>query len=105
MPSLFPALVGARLRKGPWGTRDGQTGRSYQFGGAASGEDPARALEVQMSGAPAAHVEPLHRPGGARPVLLVQQHQLLQGPHRRVLQHLLQLGDEEGRGGIRTDKE
>lgn len=65
----------------------------YQFGGAASGEHPAGALEVQMSRAPAAHVEPLHRPGGAWPVLLVQQHQLLQGPHCRVLQHLLQLGD------------
>lgn len=70
----------------------------YQFAGAASGEDPAGTLEVQMPGAPATHVEPLDRPGGAWPILFVQKDQLLQSPNCRVLQHLLQLeGKRRGR--------
>lgn len=44
---------------------------SYQFAGTAPREDPARTLKVQMSGAPATHVEPLDRPGGAWPILSV----------------------------------
>lgn len=64
---------------------------SYQLAGAASGENPAGTLEVQMPGAPAAHVEPLDRPGGSRSILFVQEDQLLQSPDRCVLQHLLQL--------------
>ncbi len=71
---------------------------SYQFAGAAPGENPAGTFEVQMPRAPATHVEPFNRSGGARPVLFVQEDQLLQGPNCRVLQHLLQLEwrEEEG---------
>lgn len=64
---------------------------SYQFAGAASGEDPAGTLEVQMPGAPATHVKPLDSPRWARPILFVQEDQLLQSPNCCVLQHLLQL--------------
>lgn len=44
-----------------------------------------------MAGAPAAHVEPLDRPGGSWPILFVEEDQLLQCPDRCVLEHLLQL--------------
>lgn len=64
---------------------------SYYFTLAAPGKDPAGTLEVQMTRAPASHVEPLNRPGGARPILSVQEDQLLQCPNCCVLQHLLQL--------------
>lgn len=52
------------------------TGKSaglYQFAGATSGENPSRTLKVQMSRAPATHVEPLNRPGGAWPIFSVQE--------------------------------
>lgn len=58
---------------------------------------------MQVTRAPAAHVEPLHGPGGSGPVLAVQQNQLLQGPHGRVLQHLFQLwGKDRSEGGRQT---
>lgn len=71
-----------------WGTHQGGT---YQLGGAASGEDAARALDVQVARAPAPHVEPLNGARWAGTILTVQENQLLQCTHRRVLQHLLQL--------------
>lgn len=46
---------------------------------------------MQVPRAPAAHVEPLHCARGTWALLAVQQDQLLEGAHRRVLQHLLQL--------------
>lgn len=52
-----------------------------------------------MPGAPATHVEPLNRPRGSRPILSMQEDQLLQSTDCCVLQHLLQLvstTDKEG---------
>lgn len=78
----------------------GKSAGLYQFAGAASGEDPARTLEVQMSRAPATHVKPLNCPGGTRPIFFVQYHQLFQSPDSCVFQHLLQL-----KRGARRKKE
>lgn len=64
---------------------------SHQFGQAPLGEDPAGTGQVQVSGDPAAHVEPVHGASGRRAVLPVQQHQLLLGAHRAAFQHALQL--------------
>ena len=69
--------------------------RPHQLGQASPGEDAARAAQVQVAGAPAAHVQPLHGAGGCRPLLPVQQDQLLLGSYGRALQHPLQL--QEGR--------
>lgn len=63
----------------------------YQLGGAATGEDAPGTLDVQVARAPAPHVEPLDGAGRAGAVLAVQEDELLQRAHRRVLQHLLQL--------------
>ena len=73
-------VAGAPSRPGP-----------HQLGQAPPGEDAARAAEVQVAGAPAPHVEPLHSAGRCRPVLPVQQDQLLLGARSRGLQHPLQL--------------
>ena len=69
---------------------------SYQFGQAPLREDPSGTEEVEVSGDPAPHVEPVHSSFGWGAVLSVQQHQLLLGPHRTSFQHALQL---EGRHG------
>lgn len=63
----------------------------YQLGRAAAREEAAGTAQVQVARAPATHVEPLHGARGPRSFLPVQQHQLLEGTHRRVFQHLLQL--------------
>lgn len=65
----------------------------YQFRQAPLGEDPVWTGEVQVSGDPAPHVEPLHSALRRGTVLPVQQDQLLLGPHCTALQHPLQLGD------------
>lgn len=67
--------------------------RPHQLGQASPREDAARAAEVQVAGAPATHVQPLHGARGSRPVLPVQQDQLLLGTHGCALQHPLQLRD------------
>lgn len=64
---------------------------TYQLGGAATGEDTSGTLDVQVARAPAPHVEPLNGAGRAGAILAVQEDQLLQRTHCRVLQHLLQL--------------
>lgn len=51
--------------------------KMYQLGGATSGEDPAGTLQVEMTRAPAAHVEPLHGSGRTGSVFSVQQDELL----------------------------
>lgn len=68
-----------------------QAGISYQLGQASFGEDSAWTVQVEVTRTPAAHVEPLHGAGRERPILLVEQDQLLLRSHRRALQHLLQL--------------
>lgn len=68
-----------------------KSGISYQLGQTPLGEDPAWAVDVEVSRTPAPHVEPLHSPGRERPILLVEQDQLLLGSHCGVLQHPLQL--------------
>lgn len=98
-------MTTARHQSHPrWG---GHT-RTYQFGGAAAGEDAPGTLDVEVARAPAAHVEPLDGAGRAGPILAVQENQLLQRPHRRVLQHLLQLwkvsATRRGRGCPTTAK-
>ena len=72
----------------------------YQLRQASLGEDTARAGDVQVSGDPAPHVEPLHGALGWRPVLPVQQHQLLLGPHGTALQHPLQLKTRQRERGM-----
>lgn len=44
-----------------------------------------------MSRTPAPHVEPFHGSGRERPILLMEQDELLLGSDRGVLQHPLQL--------------
>ena len=44
-----------------------------------------------MSRTPAPHVEPFHSSGRERPILLMEQDELLLGSDRGVLQHPLQL--------------
>ena len=68
----------------------------YQLGQAPLGEDPARAGQVEVSGDPAPHVEPLHGASRGGSVLTVQQHQLFLGSHRAALQHALQLRARAG---------
>ena len=63
----------------------------YQLWQAPLGEDPARAGQVEVSGDPAPHVEPLHGASRRGSILTVQQHQLFLGSHRAALQHALQL--------------
>lgn len=70
----------------------GHPGRdTYQFGGATAGEDAPGTPDMEVTRAPTAHVEPLNGAGRAGTILAVQEDQLLQRTHRRVLQHLLQL--------------
>lgn len=73
--------------------------RPHQLGQAPPGEDAAGAAEVQVAGAPAAHVEPVHGAGRRRPVLPVQQDQLLLSAHSGALQHPLQLRENRASGG------
>lgn len=68
-----------------------EVGVSYQLGQASSGEDPARTVQVKVSRTPAPHVEPFHSSGRERPILLMEQDELLLGSDRGVLQHPLQL--------------
>lgn len=63
----------------------------HQFGGASAREEAAGTAQVQVPGTPTAHVKPLHGACRARALLTMQQDQLLEGAHRCVLQHLLQL--------------
>lgn len=82
----------AAERRGHPGLGGGRTAVApYQLGGAATGEDAPGTLDVQVARAPAPHVEPLDGAGRAGAVLAVQEDELLQRAHRRVLQHLLQL--------------
>lgn len=67
----------------------------YQFRQAPFGEDPTGAGEMQVSGDPAAHVEPLSSSRGWRPVLPVQQNQLFLSPDCTSFQHPLQLETQE----------
>lgn len=76
--------------------RDGR-GR-YQLGEASLGEDSTRAGQVEVSGDPASHVEPVHGSSGWGAVLSVQQHQLLLGTDRTPLQPALQLEEAEREG-------
>lgn len=69
--------------------------RRYQFGETPLGEDSSRTRQMEMSGDPASHVEPVHRSSGWGPVLSVQQHQLLLGADGAPLQHSLQLKEPE----------
>lgn len=70
----------------------------HQLGRAAAREQAAWTAQMQVPRTPAPHVEPLDRARGARALLPVKQHQLLESTHRRVLQHLLQLWASEGEG-------
>lgn len=63
----------------------------HQFCGASARKKAAGTAQVQVPRTPAAHVEPLHGACRARALLTMQQDQLLEGAHRCVLQHLLQL--------------
>lgn len=92
-----PCLPGAQQH--PWPERGWALLHPHQPGQAPPGEDAARAAQVQVAGAPAAHVEPLDGARGRRALLPVQQHQLLLGAHGRALQHPLQLrGQSRGQG-------
>jgi len=53
-----------------------------------------------MSRTPAPHVEPFHSSGRERPILLMEQDELLLGSDRSVLQHPLQLQCQKN-GGVR----
>lgn len=71
---------------------------AHQFGPAPPGEDPSGAGEMEVSGDPASHVEPVHSSSRRGAVLFVQQHQLLLSANRTSLQHPLQLeGGDTGR--------
>lgn len=65
--------------------------QSYQFGQAPLWEDPSGTREVEVSGDPAAHVEPIHSSFGWGAIFSVQQHQLFLGTHGTSFQHTLQL--------------
>lgn len=55
----------------PRSPREGEGTHTYQFGGATAGEDAPRTLDVEVTRAPTAHVEPLNGAGRAGTVLAV----------------------------------